>query len=45
MYKLLITIFTITTGDALLTSSVLQYQLGSIIEMNTLGPTGQTYEF
>ena len=45
MFKLLITIITTITGDALLTSSVLQYQLGSINKMNTLGLTGQTHEF
>ena len=35
----------ITIGDALLTSSLLQYQLGLIITMDTLGPTRQTHEF
>ena len=45
MFKLLITIITTITGDTLLTSSVLQYQLGSINKMNTLGLTRQTHEF
>ena len=35
----------ITIGDALLTSSVFQYQLGLIITMGTLSLTRQTHEF
>ena len=34
----------ITIGDALLTSSMFQYQLSLIITMDTLGLTRQTHE-